>query len=101
MKKTSPMQMKKAASSKGMQAYADKRNSGSAAAKKAPATKKAAAASPVIAAPSMKADNYDAQYDLDTLTRAAAIKADSRRHAAAMNEAKKKQAQLKNVMGKV
>ena len=77
-----------------MQAYAAKRNK----ALKKDTQVKAAPAAPLAA--QVGRDSYDAQYDLDTLTRAAAIKADGKRHAAAMAEAKKKQAQLAHVMRK-
>jgi hypothetical protein len=93
MKKPTPMQMRKSsggAGSKAMQEYAKKRS---------PA-KKPAAATAVPLGSQMGRDNFDAQYDLDTLTRAHQIKKDGKRHAAAMSEAKKKHAALKQVMGR-
>lgn len=97
MKKPSPMQIRKSAPAGGkrMQAYANKRNSA--------LNKKAGTvvSAQVPLASQMGRDNYDAQYDLDTLTRAAAIKADKKRHGAALGEAKKRHAHLQDVMRKV
>lgn len=97
MKKPSPMQIRKSAPAGGgkrMEAYANKRN--------AALNKKAGTvvSAQVPLASQMGRDNYDAQYDLDTLTRAAAIKADKKRHGAALGEAKKRHAQLQDVMRK-